>query len=55
MIARITVRLAEELKRRAKRKAVAERRSLNSLIEEGLRRVIMGKRKTRSPRRQEVR
>jgi hypothetical protein len=37
MIERTTVRLPRELLARAKRKAVAERRSLTSLIEEGLR------------------
>jgi hypothetical protein len=37
---RTTVRLPEELLRRAKHKAAAEGRSLTSLIEEGLRIVI---------------
>jgi hypothetical protein len=40
MIERTTVRLPRELINRAKRKAVAERRTLTSLIEEGLRLVI---------------
>ena len=40
MSERTTVRLPEELIRRAKRKAAAEGRSLTSLIEEGLRRVL---------------
>ncbi|HJU17768.1 MAG TPA: ribbon-helix-helix protein, CopG family [Stellaceae bacterium] len=37
---RTTVRLPEELLRRAKRKAAAEGRTLTALIEDGLRRVI---------------
>jgi hypothetical protein len=37
---RTTVRLPEDLVRRAKRKAAAEGRSLTSLIEDGLRRVL---------------
>lgn len=40
MIERTTVRLPEDLLRRAKRKAAAEGRTLTSLIEDGLRRVI---------------
>jgi hypothetical protein len=40
MTERTTVRLPEELARRAKRKAAAEGRSLTALIEEGLRRVL---------------
>ena len=40
MIERTTVRLPTDLIRRAKRKAAAERRSLTSLIEDGLRRVV---------------
>jgi hypothetical protein len=40
MAERTTVRLPEDLVRRAKRKAVAEGRSLASLIEEGLRRIV---------------
>jgi hypothetical protein len=37
---RTTVRLPEELMRRAKRKALRDGRSMTSLIEEGLRRVL---------------
>ncbi len=52
MIERTTVRLPRDLLARAKRKAVAERRTLTSLIEEGLRLVIGDKRKVdRQPRR----
>lgn len=40
MTERTTVRLPEELVRRAKRKAADEGRSLTALIEEGLRRVL---------------
>jgi hypothetical protein len=40
MIERTTVRLPRELLARAKRKAVAEHRTLTSLIEEGLRLVV---------------
>jgi Ribbon-helix-helix protein, copG family len=40
MTERTTVRLPEELVRRAKRKAAAEGRSLTALIEDGLRRVL---------------
>ncbi len=40
MIERTTVRLPRELLGRAKRKALAERRTLTSLIEEGLRLVV---------------
>jgi hypothetical protein len=40
MTARTTVRLPEDLVRRAKRKALAEGRSLTALIEEGLGRVL---------------
>ena len=42
MIERTTVRLPRELLARAKRKAVAERRTVTSLIEEGLRFVVDG-------------
>ena len=45
MIERTTVRLPKELLNRAKRKAVAEHRTLTSLIEEGLRLVIGDNRK----------
>jgi hypothetical protein len=37
---RTTVRLPDDLVRRAKRKAIAEGRSLTALIEDGLRRVL---------------
>jgi hypothetical protein len=40
MAERTTVRLPVELVRRAKRKAANERRTLTSLIEDGLRRVL---------------
>jgi Family of unknown function (DUF6364) len=40
VIERTTVRLPDDLIRRAKRKAAAEGRSLTGLIEEGLRRVL---------------
>lgn len=40
MIERTTVRLPRELLARAKRKAAAERRTVTSLIEEGLRLVV---------------
>jgi hypothetical protein len=43
MIERTTVRLPKELLSRAKRKAVAEHRTLTSLIEEGLRLVVGAK------------
>lgn len=42
MIERTTVRLPRDLLARAKRKAVSERRTLTSLIEEGLRLVVVG-------------
>jgi hypothetical protein len=44
MTERTTVRLAEDLLSRAKRKAAAEGRTLTSLIEEGLRGVVADKR-----------
>ena len=40
MAERTTVRLPDDLVRRAKRKAAAEGRSLTALIEDGLRRVL---------------
>jgi hypothetical protein len=40
MAERTTVRLPEDLVRRAKRKAAVEGRSLTALIEDGLRRVL---------------
>jgi len=45
MIERTTVRLPKELLNRAKRKALAENRTLTSLIEEGLRLVVHQRRK----------
>jgi hypothetical protein len=48
MIERTTVRLPRDLLSRAKRKAVAERRTLTSLIEEGLR-LVVGDRRKASP------
>jgi hypothetical protein len=50
MSERTTVRLPEELLRRAKRKAAAEGRTLTSLIEQGLRLVVSDKSKPRSAR-----
>jgi hypothetical protein len=43
MIERTTVRLPQELLRRAKRKAAEEGRTLTALIEDGLRLVVGGK------------
>ncbi len=51
MVARTTVRLPEDLILRAKRKAVAEGRTLTALIEEGLRLVVAAKPEPRSPAR----
>jgi hypothetical protein len=45
MIERTTVRLPRDLLARAKRKAIAEKRTLTSLIEEGLRLVVSDSRK----------
>jgi hypothetical protein len=45
MIERTTVRLPKDLLSRAKRKALAEDRTLTSLIEEGLRLVVSDSRK----------
>ena len=50
MAERTTVRLPDDLVRRAKRKAAAEGRSLTSLIEEGLRRVVSERKAGRSER-----
>ena len=50
MIERTTVRLPRELLARAKRKAAAERRTVTSLIEEGLRLVVGGAQKPPSRR-----
>jgi hypothetical protein len=46
MTARTTVRLPQDLLRRAKRKAAAEGRTLTALIEDGLRLVVADKRKS---------
>jgi hypothetical protein len=51
MIERTTVRLPTELLTRAKRKAVAEGRTLTALIEEGLRLVVAAKHHPSSERR----
>jgi hypothetical protein len=51
MIERTTVRLPRELVSRAKRKALAERRTLTSLIEEGLRLVVDESRKPTKAKR----
>jgi hypothetical protein len=50
MTDRTTVRLPEELIRRAKRKAAAEGRTLTSLIEEGLRLIVSRKPRTKPKR-----
>ncbi len=50
MTERTTVRLPDDLVRRAKRKAAAEGRSLTSLIEEGLRRVLADRSAVAAPR-----
>jgi hypothetical protein len=51
MIERTTVRLPADLLSRAKRKAAAERRTLTSLIEDGLRLVVADGRKATKGRR----
>jgi len=51
MTERTTVRLPEELLRRAKRKAAAEGRTRTSLIEDGLRLVVLEKREKRATRK----
>ena len=51
MSERTTVRLPRELLKRAKRKAAAEGRTLTSLIEDGLRRVIAENRTVAKSRR----
>jgi hypothetical protein len=50
MAERTTVRLPEDLIKCAKRKAAAEGRTLTSLIEEGLRLVVLEKRKEKAKR-----
>jgi hypothetical protein len=51
MVERTTVRLPADLLSRAKRKAAAERRTLTSLIEDGLRLVVAGSRKATTGKR----
>jgi Family of unknown function (DUF6364) len=51
MSERTTVRLPDDLIRRAKRKAAAEGRSLTALIEEGLRRVVNERVTANKPKR----
>ncbi len=51
MVERTTVRLPKDLLSRAKRKAVAENRTLTSLIEEGLRLVVSDKPKPAKAKR----
>jgi hypothetical protein len=51
MTERTTVRLPEELLRRAKRKAAAEGRTLTSLIADGLQLVVSEQRRSAKPRR----
>lgn len=51
MTERTTVRLPEELLRRAKRKAAAEGRTLTSLIADGLQLVVSEPRRGTKPRR----
>jgi len=48
---RTTVRLPAELLKRAKRKAVAEGRTLTALIEEGLRQVVEEKKEGALPKK----
>ncbi len=50
MVERTTVRLPDELLRRAKRKAAAEGRTLTSLIEDGLRMVVADNRPSNAKR-----
>lgn len=51
MSERTTVRLPEDLLKRAKRKAAAEGRTLTSLIEDGLRLVVAESRKSTNQKR----
>jgi hypothetical protein len=51
MVERTTVRLPEDLLRRAKRKAAQEGRTLTSLIEDGLRIVVAENGKKPKPKR----
>ena len=55
MTSRTTVRLPEELLIRAKRKAAAEGRTLTSLIEEGLLRVVAEERRASPAKRKPCR
>jgi len=48
---RTTIRLSDDLLRRAKRKALAERRTLTSVLEEGLRLVLAEEPKSARKRR----
>jgi hypothetical protein len=51
MTERTTVRLPDDLIRRAKRKAAAQGKSLTALIEEGLRRVLDERARAGKPKR----
>ena len=51
MAERTTVRLPDDLVKRAKRKAAAEGRSLTALIEDGLRRVLNDREPKGQPKR----
>ena len=51
MTERTTVRLPDDLVRRAKRRAADEGRSLTSLIEDGLRRVLSDYGRAKEPRK----
>jgi hypothetical protein len=51
MTTRTTVRLPEDLMKRAKRKAIAEGRSVTALIEDGLRQVLSEHRRSGRTRR----
>jgi hypothetical protein len=51
MVERTTVRLPEDLVRRARRKALAEGRSLTALIQEGLRLVLADRTPAARPKR----
>jgi plasmid stability protein len=51
MTERTTVRLPDELVRRAKRQAAVEGRSLTALVEEGLRRVLKARGSSTEPKR----
>jgi hypothetical protein len=51
MVESTTVRLPEDLVRRARRKALAEGRSLTALIQDGLRRVLADRTPAARPKR----